>query len=121
MADDKNLNHDQANANEANGSQANHSQANGGQANSNQENDTTTDGSQEAKMTSSFTSIEVSDGRGEPMTLTEKMMTERTEVRRDLMRNYADQVFVPGSIFRLTDKNPYTNEIPFSTSDEKKA
>ncbi|KAM0667672.1 hypothetical protein ACQRIU_003537 [Beauveria bassiana] len=96
----------------------NNNNVNDNQLNSNQANKTNNDGSQDAKLTASFTSIEVSDGRGETKTLTEQIVTERTEMRRNPTENYAGGV--SANMVRLSDTNPYTNERLFAAAREKK-
>ncbi|ATY64057.1 hypothetical protein A9K55_005020 [Cordyceps militaris] len=71
---------------------------------------------QDAALTASFSSMDVSDGRGESY---EHLMAEEKELRRTATENYADGG-VSGSFFRRRDLNPYTNEVMFSLAVEKK-
>ncbi|PMB64257.1 hypothetical protein BM221_010052 [Beauveria bassiana] len=75
----------------------NNNNVNDCQSNSNQANKTNNDGTK---------------------TLTEQIVTERTEMRRNPTENYAGGV--SANMVRLSDTNPYTNERLFAAAREKK-
>ncbi|KAM3460630.1 hypothetical protein MY5147_009993 [Beauveria neobassiana] len=75
----------------------NNNNVNDNQLNSNQANKTNNDGTK---------------------TLTEQIVTERTEMRRNPTENYAGGV--SANMVRLSDTNPYTNERLFAAAREKK-